>query len=183
MAGLMLVNPRKRRKTSIKRRKVHHKRRTPLAHAHKKVHRKKYRRNPIGGSMGIMSQVTGAAIGAAGAVAVDIVMGKISKNLPLSMQVAGAGRSAVQGVVSIGLGMFIAKVLKKKTLGVHVATGGLTVALHGVMSDMLAKNVPSLAGVHDLSGDLLGMGDGNLLGIQNTGMGWFNAAPVSYGFG
>lgn len=183
MASLMLVNPRKRRKSSAtKKRPSSIKRRRSVA---AKPARRKYRRNPIGGtgSTSIMSQVKNAAVGAAGAVAVDVVMSKLP--LPVNMQ-TGIGRSAVQGLVSLGIGMAVAKFGKNKKLGLNLAEGGLTIALHGVMKGAVNKAVPTLnladSGLlgyeldgYELNGDLLGAED-------YDEMGWLSPAPVSNGF-
>lgn len=185
MAGLMLVNPRKRR-SSIKRRKTtSHKRRksTGLTHHVKRAGAKlrRYRRNPIGGSSSsLTNQVKTAAIGAVGALAVDIAMTKLP--LPLNMQ-TGIMKNAAQGLVSIGIGMLVSKFGKNKSLGQNLAQGGLTIAIHDGMKGMLAGKVPGLAGIQDLSGDLLGMGDllgdGGYEDYDSTSVGWMSPANVS----
>lgn len=179
MASLMLVNPRKRRKSRA-RKSVAAKVRTVYRSAKKAVARKKYRRNPIGGGrVDLINQVKNAAIGAGGALAVDILMAKLP--LPATLQ-TGTMRTATQGLVSVALGMAVAKVAKNKSLGVALAEGGLTVALHGVMKGM-ANNAGmalagdnSLLGYEDLSGDLLGYEN-----YGDSGVGWYNPAPVSDG--
>jgi len=166
----MLVNPAKRRKSKSKRRK------SPIAKrvvSSVKRRVKKYRCNPISGSSsGIMNQVKNAAVGAAGALAVDVVMSKLP--LPLAMQ-TGAGRSAAQGLVSLGLGYAVAKFGKNRSLGVQLAEGGLTIALHGVFKGAVQKAMPTLAlGEYDDDG-LMGEG---LLGNDLLGMGYISPAQV-----
>jgi hypothetical protein len=97
------------------------------------------------------------------------------------------GRTAAQGLVSIGLGMAVAKFGKNKRLGVQLAEGGLTIALHGVMKGALAKQMPALAGYDDglLGNDgVLGYDDG-LLGYDDmlsefNNSGYVGVAPTSY---
>jgi len=94
----------------------------------------------------------------------------------------GVARNAVQGAISLGIGMAVAKLGKNKALGVKLAEGGLTIALHDGMKSMLAGKIPGLAGIQDLSGDLLGMGD--LLGDggyedYDSNVGWMSPANVS----
>lgn len=185
MAQLMLVNPRKRRKSKKSARKTGIVRRAKSL-VHRSVKRaRKYRRNPIGGgsSTGVTGQLKAAAIGAAGALAVDVVMSKLP--LPANLQ-TGMGRTAAQGLVSIGLGMAVAKFGKNKKLGVQIAEGGLTIALHGVMKGALSKSIPSLAGNEGLLGydDLSGYDDG-LLGYDDmlsefSDAGYVGVAPTSY---
>jgi hypothetical protein len=181
MASLMLVNPRKRRAKRKTARKA-----PSIARRVKTVYKKaarKYRRNPIGGSSrtNLTAQIKNAAIGAGGAVAVDILMAKLP--LPANLK-TGTMRSATQGLVSVGLGMAVAKFGKNRALGIALAEGGLTVALHGVLKSTVNNAMPtlqlagdeSLLGYEDLSGDLLGYED------MNQGVGWYSAAPVSEGF-
>lgn len=182
MANLMLVNPAKRRKTKKAKRRVSVARKSITRSATKLV-RRKYRRNPITGGSGLQTQITNAAIGAAGALAVDIAMTKLP--IPAAMQ-TGIMRSAAQGLVSLGLGMLVAKVAKNRRLGTQLAEGGLTIALHGVMKGAAAKTMPNLALGDGLLGDGL-LGDGllgdDLLGYDNSmgytdSMGYLNPAQT-----
>lgn len=175
MAELMLVNPkRRRRKTTTKRR------RTPVSRSKrsirrrsnptKAVRRRRYRRNPVGGK--IFDQVANAAVGAGGALAVDIAMANLP--LPAQLTASPAMRSATQGGVSIAIGMITAKFLKKAKLGRQIAEGGLTVALHGTLKGLVGPSV-GLSGYND---SLLGYND-SLLGYSNygsSGGGWVSPA-------
>lgn len=171
MANLMLVNPAKRRKTKKAKRRVSVARKSISRSTTKLVRRRKYRSNPIGGSS-IQTQLTNAAVGAAGALAVDIAMTKLP--IPASMQ-TGVMRSAAQGLVSLGLGMLVAKVAKNRRLGTQLAEGGLTIALHGVMKGAAAKAVPGLAGIDD---GLLGVDDE----LGNSLLGYANYDDSSFGY-
>lgn len=191
MSTLMLVNPRKRRKTTAKRRRksithaknpIRRKRRSTAVSTSPRRHlrRKSYRRNPIATSKGVVEQVKGAAVGAMGAVAVDLVMSKLTI-IPTAMR-TGTMRHVTQGLISVGLGVLVAKVGKNRKLGMQLAEGGLTVALYTMakasLGDKLGLNGyeelgDDLLGFQDLGDDLLGMDDDFSMG----GVGWQNAAP------
>lgn len=158
MASLMMVNPRsRRRKATTKRRSV---RRAPA----RRVTRR--RRNPIGSRKNdLMSQIQNAAVGAGGALAVDIAMSKLP--IPANLK-AGPALPAVKGAIAVGLGMLVSTVGKKRALGKQLAEGGLTVALHDVAKPMLSNM--GLAGYDD--DDLQGYNfddfdDGDLEGVQD----------------
>lgn len=182
----MLVNPRKRRKSKVARKRksithaknpIRRKRRSTGLSAVKR--RKSYKRNPIVNGTSIVSQVKGAAVGAMGAIAVDLAMTKLP--IPLSMR-TGAMLHLTQGAVSLGLGMLVAKVGKNKKLGMQIAEGGLTVALYAAAKAAVGDKL-GLAGYEDLGDDLLGFQDlgDDLLGMDDDfsmgGVGWQNAAP------
>ena len=167
MSQLMLVNPRKRRtkrKTARKTVAVRRRRSNPVT---KLTRRTKYRRNPIPKMGGVVNTLKDGAIGAVGAVASEIVLSK----LPLPAQMAtGNGRVAASALVSIGIGMAVAKFGKNKALGHTMAKGGVTVALHSIIRGA-ASNIPGV-GLSGYSDGLLGMEDGLL------GMGYYDAAPT-----
>jgi len=177
MAQMMLVNP-KKRKAKRKATKKVVARRSPTRRAKRAAPAvRRRRRNPIGGT-GAVSQIQNAAVGAAGALAVDVAMAKIP--LPPAMVSTPGMRAASQGVVSLLIGMGVSKFGRKSKLGRQLAEGGLTVAMHGVGKSMIgpATGLP-LAGYND-SG-LLGYGDNGLLGYQELD-GWNSPAPVQDGF-
>jgi len=193
MAQLMLVNPRKRRATKRKTSRTIARRKSParsrVATVTKTVRR--YRRNPIGGG-NVMGQIQSAAVGAAGALAVDVAMAKLP--IPVAMTANPTMRAATQGIVSVGLGMLVAKFGKKRALGKQLAEGGLVVALHGMGKGLIGPSV----GLSGFDSGLLGYQDSGLLGVgayENLsayedvsdviddsdddgmdGVGWYNAA-------
>lgn len=160
MAELLLLNPRRRRRaSSSKKRRSPRRRRNPITTMTYKGRRPARRRaNPIGlrrarrvggrrrrnpislrGMTGtLMTQLRDAAIGAGGAIAVDVLMGKLGPMLPVSMQripgQIGAG-DAVKAVITVLLG----KLLNKPTRGLasKAAQGALTVQLHGIASTFM----------------------------------------------
>ena len=108
MAELLLVNPRKRRKAkkTAKRRSP---RRSLVAASSRAVKsiRRRFRRNPIGGSVAnnAMEQFKTGAIGAAGALAVDVAMQKLP--IPANLK-TGTLAPIVKGLVGVGIGMLVA---------------------------------------------------------------------------
>lgn len=172
MAELMLVNPRKRRKSPARKRPTSRKkptrrRRNPIAVRAKTPIRRRRRSNPIGGRFG--EQIMNAAVGAGGALMVDVAMAKLP--LPAQLTASAPMKAATQGAVSLAMGMIVAKFGKKAKLGRQIAEGGLTVALHGVGKGMIGPAV-GLSGIDDT---LLGMDD-TLLGMGYTNTGWINPA-------
>ena len=181
MAELMLVNPRKRRKSpkrkTVARRKSPTKRRrkNPIA----KSPARRRRRNPVAGTK-VMDQIINAATGAAGALAVDVAMARLP--IPANLIATPMMRSASQGAVSLAIGMLVSNFGKKRKLGRQLAEGGLTVALHGMGKATIGPAI-GLSGIDD---SLLGYED-SLLGVSrfedmNGDLGWYGAAPVSPGF-
>ena len=153
MAELMLVNPRKRRRKTTRKRRAVAKapvRRRRRRAAPAPVRRR--RRNPAART-NIMDQVIDASVGAGGALAVDVAMA----NLPIPAQLTATPtmRAATQGAVSLGIGMLVANFGRKRKLGRQLAQGGLTVALHGMGKGMIG---PTL-GLSGYGNDLLGYND------------------------
>ena len=115
----LLANPRKRRKTPARRKRV-----SSLTTVSKRVRR--YRRNPIRMG-GAMESVKNGAVGAVGALAVDFALQKIP--LPLAMT-TGPMLPAAKAAVGIGIGMLVSKLGKNKKLGTQLADGAVTVSLY-----------------------------------------------------
>lgn len=169
MAQLLMVNPRKRRKSPVKRRRTTTKavaRPAPRRRRRRAPARAKrvYRRNPIARGNNIVTQVKNSAIGAAGALGVDIAFAKLP--IPDTMR-SGMMAPAARGLVSLGIGMLVGKVMKNKRLGTQLAEGGITVALHDLMKSQITKVMP-LNGFDD---GLLGYPSDGLLGMDDLGLG------------
>lgn len=165
MAGLMLVNPRKRRTKRKTARKTVAKRRSPRVATSRTVTTRKYRRNPIPKMGRVVDTLKDGAVGAGGAVATEIILSK----LPLPAQLAtGNGRVAASALGSIALGMAISKFGKNRKLGQTMAQGGVTVALHSLMRGA-ASNIPGVG--------LDGI-DAGLLGNDFDDLGYYSAAPA-----
>lgn len=172
MASLMLINPRKRRKTKrthARRRKSHstashnpvhrkrrvsHKRRTHakrryatnpigLHHSKRRTHRKHYRRNPIGGKMrGILGPVKMAAVASVGAIGLDLAWGVIGSKLPASMA-SGPIRHVAKGIGALALAAIAGMVVKKETANT-LGVGALTVVFRDAMRDGISSQFPNV---------------------------------------
>lgn len=169
MAQLMLVNPRKRRTTTRRRKpstSVVSRRRTSTVTTRR-------RRNPIR-AKGVMETVQKSAVGAAGAIAVDVAMSKLP--IPAALTANPMLAAATKGAVGIGLGMLVSKFGKKKRLGEQLAEGAVTISLYGVGKSMIG---PSL-GLSGMDEGLLGMDEG-LLGFDDfdDDLGYVGVEPVS----
>jgi len=110
------------------------------------------RRNPIslGSSLNlnaIMGMAKEAAVMGAGAVAMDIGYGYVSKYLPASMQ-AGPGTVSVGSVVKLGLTATAGRLLSKATRGLSnkAAIGAMTVQFRDIVSGMVPAGVMSGVG-------------------------------------
>lgn len=150
MAQLMLVNPRKRRKSPAKRRKTSVASRA-VSSVKRRVSslRKRYKRNPIGGggANNAIEQFKTGAIGAAGALAVDVAMSKLP--IPANLK-TGTMAPIVKGLVGIGIGMAVAKFGKNRDLGKKLAQGAVTVSLYAAGREMLKAPL----GLSDYSDEL-----------------------------
>ncbi|MGH6795930.1 MAG: hypothetical protein ACREDH_12235 [Methylocella sp.] len=138
-APTMLANPRRRR-----------------SHRKPSAHRRHFRRNPISsGAMRanlgtVQRALTGAAVGAGGAIAVDIAMAQAAKFLPAAMtsrfDAAGAVNYSYYGAkaaIAIGLGILGAKFLpgRLRSIAARGAEGSLTVQGYELVKGMLPAAV------------------------------------------
>lgn len=142
---LLLVNPRKRRKSTKKRRKATKKRSISRAVARKTTKRRTYRRNPIS-RKGIMESVMPAAQGALGATLLDLAMGYLP--IPETVK-AGPMRHVVKGVAAIGLGILAKNIVKGQTAA-NLANGALTVIMHDAIKEQGTKMGLPLAGYDEI---------------------------------
>ena len=100
------------------------------------------RRNPVslGGvtPKGIIAAVRDAAIGAGGAVAVDMLYARINPMLPATLQKTPGALGAGDGVKAL-LTIVLGKLLSRATRGMSVkaAQGALTVQAHGILTGLL----------------------------------------------
>ena len=166
MAQLLLANPRKRRKSRS-------------SSAKRKTSKRRYRRNPLPRG-DLMATVKKGAVGALGAIGVDVAMQKLPIPAGLS---AGNLAPAIRGGLGVLLGMVVAMIGKTsgaKAIGHQLADGAVTVALYGTAKNLIG---PSLG----LSGDdysLLGYDDG-LLGYDefdnDDGMSYVSPAEIMEG--
>lgn len=101
------------------------------------------RRNPIGMGGGsflraLTTMVKDAAIGGAGAIAVDAAMGQINRFLPATLQ-RTPGRVGVGDAVKLAITVALGRLLAKPTRGLStkMAQGALTVQMHGIVSSFV----------------------------------------------
>jgi hypothetical protein len=166
MAEMLLINPRKRRKArkaapAKRRRSSAKRRRNPIANlgAHSPVRRmrrrranpvakvrSRRRRNPINlggrGAAGIMGLLKDAAIGGAGALAVDVAMGKVNPYLPEAMR-TNPNTVGLGDLVKAGLTVMAGKLLNKVTKGISMkaARGALTTQVRDILSLQLPSTM------------------------------------------
>lgn len=160
MAQMLLMNPtkrpKKRRKTSTKRRTARKTTRryskNPVTTRANRVSRKarrasskrRYRRNPAGrkGMFGdIQGQLINAAIGAGGALGMDVVMGQVP--LPLNLK-TGMAKHATKGLGAILMGM-AGNMFLPRGVSEKMVNGALTVVMHDAMREQMVTIAPNLS--------------------------------------
>lgn len=170
MAEMLLVNPRKRRRGKKSARKSSRRRNpvaarraprrniNPIARRRRVARRRnpialsavgrriRRRRNPIGmgGSFtkSLVNMVRDAAVGAAGAIAVDAAMGQINRFLPATLQRA-PGRVGLGDAVKLAITVALGRMLNRPTKGLStkMAQGALTVQAHGIISTFVPSGL------------------------------------------
>jgi len=160
MAVLMLVNPRKRRKTKRKS-SARSKSGTVVRYRTRKTKKRiRRRRNPIGMrgvQASVMNAVKNGAIGSVGAIAGTVVGNLLP--LPETLKAGNMGL-VIDALIGIGTGMLVGNFTNKK-IGESMAQGAVTVALHGTMKNIISQAIPAL--------NLAGFDDG-LLGDYDDGL-------------
>jgi hypothetical protein len=166
---LLLINPRKRKAAKkaaprrAKRRTVKRAapvvvmanpkrrsaRKSRMSHLKTSVKRagRKYKRNPIAklSMAGIGGMAKNAALGAAGAIAVDVGFGYVKNMLPVSMQTPTDGAGAMnplyfvaKGAVAVAAGMLGSKVTKHAST---MAAGSLTISAYEILRSFIPTTV------------------------------------------
>jgi hypothetical protein len=142
-------NPAKRRRPA--------RRANPVAHSYAAPRRarrarrsnptaRRRRRNPISMGMGgssVLSMLKGAAVGGAGAVAMDVAIGQINKFLPASL--LGQPNVIDQGdAVKAGLTILLGKLLAKPTRGysLKAANASLLVQAYNLIGTFVPASLP-----------------------------------------
>lgn len=164
---MLLINPRRRRKSTTKRRSkragsTRRRRRNPIGPSRSSTmsisgrRRRSRRRNPISvrrlvgrrrrnpirlaglSSGSLIAMLKDAAIGGAGAVAMDAIMGQLNGFLPASFQTnkttIGVG-DAVKAAITALLGQVLSK--PTKGLSRKMAAGSLTVQAYDILSSLV----------------------------------------------
>jgi hypothetical protein len=148
-----MARRRRRRNPFFRRRRAHraHRRHNPRGYRH---HRRRLR-NPrrSGGGLGgvnsiIRNAVVPAAMGAGGALALDVVYGYLTPYLPATLQ-TGWMTVLVKGAAAVGLGMVAMKFLGRER-GKVVMLGALTVTAYSALRTATAgMGIPGLSGYSD----------------------------------
>lgn len=155
MGSLMLINPRKRRKTAKAAKRRTKRASNPVRALRSVKHRIKRRHNPIGKATGgIMNTMQGGAIGAAGAIGAKMV----TSFLPIPENMKGGSMAPlINALIGAGVGMAVGKFANKK-LGEQIGVGAVTVALYEAMRGALAGKLPGLSGDDDFEMNAYDMG-------------------------
>jgi hypothetical protein len=168
MGSLLLANPKRRkRRKSVTKRKSIRRRRNPVA----KVTKRRRRVNPALKTVAkdMMGKVGDAAVGAGGAILMDMAVKRIPYLTPA--MTSGYMGAATKGVVSLGIGMLVSKFLKMRRIGTQLAVGGMTVAFYDAGKVGLKQAGVNVSGMGDY-GSLLG---NSYYNDQNSGMDYYQA--------
>lgn len=149
MSGqVWLVNKRKRggKKVAVKKRKSS-KRKSSSSRRRVVARKRSFKRNPSSrinlkniGRVAFEKQIKPAAIGAAGAIAMDAAYGFTAGYLP-DMLTTGPVRHLTKGVMAIAASVLVSNFLKSETAN-KLAEGSLTVTLHDAGKELLANVLP-----------------------------------------
>lgn len=164
MAQMLLLNPRRRRaakrkakpanKSAATPRRRAKRRATPISAAPLRRRARARRKNPItarrrrnpiraGGTAGrsILSQLKAAAVGGAGAVGVELLMGYVSPMLPESLR-RQAGKIGVGDAVKAGLTVMLGSIVGKRVPIVReMAAGALVVQAASMIRTLLPSSM------------------------------------------
>lgn len=176
MNEILLVNPRRRRKGGKRRSKSRrrgHVRLKRHASRRRRVHRvkaRRYKRNPsalsVRGLTGsFLPVVKSGALGAVGALANGALVAQVAglSFVPDALK-TGYGRKALELGSAVLVGSLGNMVLKGK--GRDLAVGAATVAMHGLLKDVISTNLPSVA---PYLGDVDGYNPAQI--VDQSGMG------------
>lgn len=183
--GTRLSNPRRRKRRAnpvvhsyYRRSKVRARRRNPRSRRRMRSFRRL--RNPRGD---FMHTLTAGAIGAGGALLLNLAFGYVNPYLPASMQ-TGLVQTGVLAVGALGLGYLVGKFVSQD-IGNDVAFGGLSVVLYNALSTVatgagmtMANN---LSGYADYTPRRIGayMAPGSRPGTAGfRGLAYVSPAPV-----
>ncbi len=155
-----LVPRGKRRKNPHRSYRRHARRRNPMrARRH---HRKHHRRSNPFSMRGISHTIMPAAVGATGAIALDVAYAYAGRFLPAQLQ-SGFMPVLVKAAGAIGLGMLARRVVSREKA--NAATlGALTVVAYGAIKPLIAQFAPTIPG-------LSGYADFVNYGTSMSGMG------------
>lgn len=127
-------------------------RRVTRAAAPRRARRVTYARNPaprrrrrasrgLGGAVNFGKMLLPAIGIGAGAVGAEVIMGYLP--IPANFK-TGVLRHVTKGVVAVAAGMLIGKVLRQKKLGDYIALGGVVIAAHDALKEVINARMPSI---------------------------------------
>lgn len=171
MNEILLVNPRRRRKGGKRRKgRVRLKRRASRRRSVRRVKARRYKRNPsvsVRGITGsIVPTVKSGALGAVGALANDALVGQLNRFLPDALK-SGYGRHATKVGSAILVGTVGNFVMRGK--GRDLAVGAATVAIHGLLKEVISTNLPTVAPFLGDYEDVGGYNPGQIVDESNMG--------------
>jgi hypothetical protein len=107
---------------------------------------RRFRRNPsarrgLGGALNFGKSLLPAIGIGVGAVGAEIIMGYLP--IPANFK-TGVLRHVTKGVVAITAGMLIGKVLRQKRLGNFIALGGVVIAAHDALKEVITSRMPAV---------------------------------------
>lgn len=193
MHQLALINPRRKRRHK-KAKRSHAKRRHVRRHKarrrsvvvigrrvnpRRKIHHRKRRfhrrRNPRVSMSGVMRALVPAAIGGAGAVAVDIGVGYLGSvaSIPDFLK-TGYGKVGLQALAAFGMGFIAKKAGVSGEKANAVVLGALTVTAYSLIRNLVKSAAPTVPG---LSGDFRD----NIGAYMQPSLGYMNPAPMVNG--
>ncbi len=145
--------------------------------ASRRVRRVARRRNPVGFVGDFVGQLVPSAVGAGGALALDVALGLLP--LPDALK-TGPMRPVARVAGAVALGM-VAGMVTSKRVGNQVAAGALTVVLYdfakGFLNRMVGGKIPGLS-LYEMHGiGMYDVGESNvpLLPAPDDGMAYWDA--------
>lgn len=183
MNEILLVNPRRRRKSKgRKRSRVRLKKSASRRRKSYRVKRSSYKRNPVASLAprsiigAFLPTLKAGAVGAVGAVANDALIGQLGKFLPAFLS-TGYARHLTKVGTAVLVGAVGNMALKGK--GSALAAGAATVAMRDLIRETIQQNLPSLSPyLGDYDSEDLGAYNPGLLVDGNAGVGEYMTAPL-----
>lgn len=119
---------------------------------------RRYKRNPIASTGGVVQQLKNGAIGGAGAFAVDVVLTKVPFLAGIS---TGAMAPLVRGAVAYGVGIGVGKIAKNRALGNRMAEGAIAVQTYNLLRANLGPKMGLAGGDGLMDSDFYSMAGGD----------------------
>lgn len=176
--AVVAVAPRRRKRRAVMRNPHRRKHRYARRKVMRNPRRRHTMRNPFS-VRGLTHTLMPAAIGAGGAIALDVVYAYASPFLPASMQ-TGLVSAVVKLAGAIGLGIGARKFLGREK-GNAIALGALTVTGYGVIKPLIAQFAPTIKGLSGFA-DYIDYGYSPNQGISGMGAYLPNRSMAGLGF-